>query len=75
MKERRSTGRVELLTEFFIVAPLVAFSVMTGLSWGGDPRVTIADGDDCSCQAIVKLMSSYLREGWQIYIALKLIAS
>jgi len=31
-----------------------------GLSWGGDPRVTIDVGADDTCQKIVKLMSSYL---------------
>src|SRR6202046_4162293 len=46
IKERRSTGRIVLLTGFFIVAPLVPIARQDGSLWGGDPRVTISAGDD-----------------------------
>src|ERR1700727_1061780 len=59
IKERRSTGRIVLLTGFFIVAPLVPICVTKGPFGGDDPRVTIDVGDDVTCRGIVKLMSFY----------------
>src|SRR5271169_5239114 len=50
IKERRSTGRIVLLTGFFIVAPLSQFLATMGLSWESDPRVTIDAGADVTCQ-------------------------